>query len=202
MVETALKSGLISLNINPQYVTSLLLYIELLEKWNKVYNLTAIRERSQIVSKHIFDSLSILPHIQGHRLLDIGTGAGLPGLVLAIVQPNLHCVLLDSNAKKTRFLQQAIIALQLNNVDIVTNRIEQYVSSDLFNTITCRAYSNLQDFYQQAIHLCAPEGKLLAMKGEYPQDEIAKLQSQHILVQTVALHVPQLNAERHLVILN
>ena len=180
----------------------MLKYVKLLEKWNKAYNLTAIRDSAQILSKHIFDSLSILPYIKGHQILDIGTGAGLPGLILAIVQPNLHCILLDSNAKKTRFLYQAVIALQLNNVEIVTSRVEEYTPSNLFSTITCRAYTSLVDFYQQASHFCEPTGKLLAMKGEYPQAEIEALQSLNVNVQSIALKVPQLDAKRHLIIIN
>jgi len=198
-----LQQGLqtLHLSLSPVTQTQLLNYLQLLSKWNHVYNLTAIREIETMLAKHILDSLAVLPYLKGQRLLDVGTGAGVPGLVLAMAQPTWQWVLIDSNAKKLRFVQQAIMELEITNVEIVKTRIEDYSPVENFNTILCRAYSSLSEFYHQTARLCAIEGCLLAMKGTYPVTEMAELTTLPISIQTIALQVPQLMAERHLIIL-
>ncbi len=151
-------------------------YLYLLAKWNKTYNLSAIREPQEMVSKHLLDSLAILPWLQGRRIIDVGTGAGLPGIPLAIAQPDIHFVLLDSNGKKTRFLQEVKRQLKLDNVEIVQFRIENYRPQQGFDTVISRAFSSLQQMIQWTQHVLNQEGIWLAMKGRYPQTELAELQ--------------------------
>ncbi len=180
----------------------LLAYVELLARWNTAYNLTAIRDKQEMISRHLLDSLVLRPYIQAQRVLDVGSGAGLPGLVLAITQPDVQWVLLDSNGKKTRFMQQAVLELQLKNVTVVHKRVEQYQPDELFQQITSRAYSELRLFCQQTQHLRTPEGCLLAMKGVYPHEELAALADLGLKSEVVRLTVPFLTGERHLVTLS
>lgn len=177
----------------------LLAYVELLARWNQAYNLTAIRDKHEMISRHLLDSLVLWPHIQATKVLDVGSGAGLPGLVLAITQPEVQWVLLDSNGKKTRFMQQAVLELRLKNVTVVQHRVEHYQPESLFSQITARAYSELRLFYQQTQHLRAADGGLLAMKGVYPTEELATLADLPLKAEVVRLNVPFLTGERHLV---
>jgi len=147
-------------------------YLLLLDKWNKAYNLTAIRSLESMVTHHLFDSLAILPWIKGPRLLDVGTGAGLPGIPLALAMPSLQIVLLDSNGKKIRFLREVKRALQLTNVEIVQTRAETYHPSSKFDTVTSRAFSTLESFLHVTRQLLAETGIWLAMKGRYPDTEL------------------------------
>lgn len=147
-------------------------YLTLLNKWNKAYNLTAIRSLEGMVTHHIFDSLAILPWIKGPRLLDVGTGAGLPGIPLALAMPSLHVVLLDSNGKKIRFLREVKRTLELTNVEIVQSRAEAYHPTSSFDTVTSRAFSTLESFVHWTRHLRSEEGIWLAMKGRYPDTEL------------------------------
>jgi 16S rRNA (guanine527-N7)-methyltransferase len=174
-------------------------YVTELMNWNRVYNLTSVRKPTDIVTRHILDSLSVLPHLQGNRVLDIGTGAGLPGIPLAIACPERQFVLLDSSSKKLRFVQQTLGILGLDNVALADARVEDYRPDELFDTIICRAFSDLPDFYSHASHLCRPGGRLLAMKGVYPMTEIECLTDKSIIDDVIALKVPGLDAERHLV---
>jgi 16S rRNA (guanine527-N7)-methyltransferase len=174
-------------------------YVTELMNWNRVYNLTSVRKPTDIVTRHILDSLSVLPHLQGNRVLDIGTGAGLPGIPLAIACPERQFVLLDSSSKKLRFVQQTLGILGLDNVALADARVEDYRPDELFDTIICRAFSDLPDFYSHASHLCRPGGRLLAMKGVYPMTEIECLTDKTIIDEVIALKVPGLDAERHLV---
>ena len=169
-VHLLLNQGIsaLQLELSPTTQQQLIHYLELLVQWNQVYNLTAIREMTEMVPKHVLDSLAILPYLQGTTILDVGTGAGIPGLILALVSPQWHYVLIDKSAKKARFIQQAIIELNLTHVEVISTRIETFKPPYLFNTIISRAYSNLALFYQQTIALCANDGYLLAMKGNYP----------------------------------
>lgn len=150
-------------------------YLLLLDKWNKAYNLTAIRSLDSMVTHHLFDSLAILPWIKGPRLLDVGTGAGLPGIPLALAMPSLQVVLLDSNGKKIRFLREVKRALQLTNVEIVQTRAETYHPSSDFDTVTSRAFSTLESFLHVTRHLLAETGIWLAMKGRYPDTELTAI---------------------------
>ena len=176
-------------------------YVTELMNWNRVYNLTSVRKPTDIVTRHILDSLSILQHLQGERILDIGTGAGLPGIPLAIACPEREFVLLDSSSKKLRFVQQTLGILNLDNVTLVDSRVEEYQPDELFDTIICRAFSDLPDFYRYAARLCNDDGRMLAMKGVYPMTEVECLEDKSVIDDVVALKVPGLDAERHLVIM-
>lgn len=179
----------------------LLEYLRLLTKWNRAYNLTAIRDPWAMVTQHLLDSLAVLPHVpdkQKGRLLDVGSGAGLPGLVLAIAKPDLHCTLLDSNGKKTRFLTQAKIELKLLNVEVAQARAESYKTAQPFDCIISRAFGDLAELVGQTRHLLAPGGRWLAMKGALPEAELAALPA-GVHAHVHRLLVPSLNAERHLV---
>jgi 16S rRNA (guanine527-N7)-methyltransferase len=177
-------------------------YVTELMNWNRVYNLTSVRKPTDIVSRHILDSLTILPHLNGKRILDIGTGAGLPGIPLAIACPECDIVLLDSSSKKLRFVQQTLGILKLDNVTVEDCRVEEYQPETLFDTVICRAFSDLPDFYRYAARLCNEGGKMLAMKGVYPMTEVECLEDKSVIDEVVALKVPGLDAERHLVIMH
>jgi 16S rRNA (guanine527-N7)-methyltransferase len=200
-VDILLNQGLSELPVKLSSTTQqqLIHYLELLVQWNQVYNLTAIREITEMVPKHVLDSLAILPYLQGTTILDVGTGAGIPGLVLALACPQWHYTLIDKSAKKVRFIQQAIIELNLTHVEVISTRIEAFKPGYFFNSIISRAYSNLTLFYQQTIALCANDGCLLAMKGNYPASEISALAKNSVHLECFPLQVPQLMAQRHLV---
>ena len=174
-----LKKGLSQLgqSLSDLQQEKLLRYVELLDKWNKAYNLTAIRQPEQMVPRHLLDSLAVTPYIYGNQILDVGTGAGLPGIPLAIALPTKQFTLLDSNGKKTRFVQQVISELELSNVNVVHSRVEDYKPSVSFGTIISRAYSSIREMLQQTQHLAADGSKFFAMKGIYPQDELDDLPS-------------------------
>ncbi|MDP1996040.1 MAG: 16S rRNA (guanine(527)-N(7))-methyltransferase RsmG [Gallionella sp.] len=177
----------------------LLEYLALLHKWNKVYNLTAIRDPQQMVSNHLLDSLSVMPYLRAGRWLDVGCGAGLPGLVLAIAQPDWQFTLLDSNSKKTGFVQQAIIELELRNVSVHCVRVEEWQTEDKFDGIISRAFADLGDFLRSTRHLMAEQGRWAAMKG-VPQQELAGAPDGCQIERVIPLQVPGLHAARSLVI--
>ena len=181
--------------------TALLQYIELLQQWDKLYNLTAIQGLQKMVSHHLLDSLAVLPFINGRRIIDVGSGAGLPGIPLAIALPNHNFVLLDCNNKKTRFLTHVVNSLQLTNVTVVTERAEQYHPDACFDIVITRAYAKLKIMFEQTQHLCCPQGEFFAMKGVDPRDEITALPAAVCARQIHKLKVPQLNAQRCLVVL-
>ncbi len=179
-------------------------FLRLLAKWNRTYNLTAIREPEQMVTHHVLDALSVLPHLPpraGLRVLDVGSGPGVPGIPLALARPDAQFVLIDSSQKKTAFLQQAVIELGLANVEVVHERSEDYVPTAPFDVIISRAFADLAEFVAAAAQHLAPEGRLYAMKGELPTDEIARLPGGYRVVAKPALEVPGLGAVRHLVIM-
>ena len=192
-----LVSGLKSLNLSlsDDKIERLLAFIKLIEKWNKAYNLTAIRDREAMVRLHLLDSLAIVPFIEGNHVIDIGTGAGLPGIPLAIYLPEIEFTLLDSNAKKTRFVQQTIVELKLKNVSVCHNRVEQYHPEKSFDTVITRAFAGLSDIVELTAHLLGKDGVLLAMKGQAPV--IPKLESAKTTL--IPLSVPGIAAERCLV---
>ena len=194
----SLNQGLQTLNIDLSATEQILDYLKLLEQWNKVYNLTAVSNIEQMLPKHVFDSLSVLPYVRGTKVLDVGTGAGLPGLMLAIVRPDWKIVLLDSNAKKIRFVKQAIMELKITNAMAVCTRTENLPPEE-FNTVISRAYANLHKFYTQTIKFIGDNGCLLAMKGMYPEAEITTMEQLPINIKTIALQVPMLTADRHLI---
>jgi 16S rRNA (guanine527-N7)-methyltransferase len=193
---TLLESGLNTLNLpfKSEQIEQLLAFIKLIAKWNKAYNLTAVRNNEDMARLHILDSLAILPYIEGKRVIDIGTGAGLPGIPLAIFLPELEFVLLDSNAKKTRFVQQVILELKLKNVSVLHSRVEEYLPEQGFDTITTRAFASLPDIMKLTAHLRAANGVLLAMKGQIPEAELAQVNGT-----VIPIHVPDVEAERCLI---
>lgn len=178
---------------------SLLRYLELLTLWNKAYNLTAVRDPKEMITRHILDSLAIVDWVRGERLIDVGTGAGLPGIPLALAKPHLHVVLLDSKGKKACFLREVTRELALNNVEVVQSRVESYHPSVGFDTVVSRAFSEIQPMIDCTRHLLAPNGQWLAMKGRYPHPELAMIGLPY-RVETYA--VPGLEGERCCVIIN
>ena len=192
-----LVSGLEALNLplDEDKIEQLLAFIKLIEKWNKAYNLTAIRNMEDMVRLHLLDSLAIVPFIEGKRVIDIGTGAGLPGIPLAIYLPEIEFTLLDSNAKKTRFVQQAIVELKLKNVSVCHNRVEHYHPEKNFDVAVTRAFAGLSDIVEMTAHLLNKDGVLLAMKGQTP--DLPKLESAKTTL--IPVNVPGITAERCLV---
>jgi len=188
------------LAMSPESVARCAQYLRLIEKWNRVHNLTAVRETEQMVVLHLLDSLSLLPHLgSAHSLLDVGSGAGLPGIPVAIARPDLAVILLDSSRKKTVFLEQARAELALSNVTVRCERVEQWRPDATFDLVVSRAFAELGEFVDQARHLLAPGGRMIAMKGVYPFEEIAKIPPSHRVASVTELHVPHLDAKRHLV---
>ena len=188
----------------PQAPDKLAAFLALLAKWNRTYNLTAIREPEQMVTHHILDSLTVLPHlppVDSLHVLDVGSGGGVPGIPLAIARPSWRLVLLDASQKKGAFLRQAAIELGLANVQVVTVRVEDFAPSASFDVVIARAFSDLATFARAGARLLAPRGRLFAMKGAYPNDEIAQLPAHVRLVAAPALAVPGLDAARHLIVL-
>ncbi len=179
----------------------LLAYVALLQKWNKTFALTALRDPAKAVSHHLLDSLAVLPYVTQDSLLDVGSGGGQPGIPLAIARPDLAVTLLDSNSKKTAFLQQAVIELELKNVAVHCGRVEQYRPPEKFAGIVSRAFSELADFVTLSAALLAPEGRWLALKGVRPDDEIARLPESAAVDAVHRLAVPGVEGERHLVVL-
>jgi 16S rRNA (guanine527-N7)-methyltransferase len=198
-----LKDGLIALGLPLDRETQqrLLDYIALIEKWNKVYNLTAIREPEKMVSHHLLDSLAVAPHVHAKRLLDVGSGAGLPGIPLALADAELQVTLLDSNHKKAAFLNQAVIELRLKNVGVCSERVESWQAANKFDVIISRAFADMGEFVRMTRHLLAPGGIFAAMKGLHPYEEIEKLPPEFKVRQVLPLAIPGLEGARHLVLI-
>lgn len=201
-IEKKLQQGLqdMGLHLTGPMREKFLIFLKLLEKWNQAYNLTAVRDPEQMVSRHLLDSLTVLPYLQGARVLDIGTGAGLPGIPLALARPDLEFTLLDSNAKKTRFATQATHELGLKNIAIVQERVEKFHPETKFDTLIARAFASIPDMLASSRHLCAAKGRFLVMKGVFPQEELAAVVDGY-QAEVKALHIPGLDAARHVVIL-
>jgi 16S rRNA (guanine527-N7)-methyltransferase len=183
----------------PGTAESLVRLVDELEAGNAQFNLTAIRDRPGMLRKHILDSLSLQPHLRGERLADVGTGAGFPGMPLAIVNPQRHFSLIEAIAKKARFVFQTAERLGCDNVEVVRARAESYRPTLLYDTVVARALSSLADFVAYAGHLCAPDGRLLAMKGKRPDEEISAIPKSFRVVAVHRLKLPGLDDERHLV---
>ena len=188
------------LNLMPQAVDQLGALLQLLAKWNRVYNLTALPDETKWVSHHLLDSLSIVGILPSGRLLDVGSGGGFPGVPIAIADPDREVVLLDSSNKKTAFLRQVVAELSLSNVTVETSRVEDFRPADGFEVVVSRAFADLQTFVKSAGHLCNSAGRLLAMKGAYPERELACLPPASI-DKVVRLEVPLLDEQRHAVLL-
>lgn len=200
-LQIQLEQGIAALGLNlpSTAVPRLLDYQALLERWNATYNLTAVRDPAEMITRHVLDSLAILPYVQGARLADLGTGPGLPGVVLAIAAPGREIVLVDSNGKKVRFLREAIRALKLDGVRAEQARVEDVTGQ--FDCITARAFASLADMLGWGGHLLTPDGIWLAMKGKRPDDELAGIPAGFEVRATHELTVPGLPAERHLLVL-
>ncbi|MDC1527763.1 16S rRNA (guanine(527)-N(7))-methyltransferase RsmG [Gammaproteobacteria bacterium] len=196
-----LKTGLSSLDLDldNEKVEQLVQYLQLLDKWNKAYNLSGIKEVQRMVAYHLLDSLAIVPHIDGNIILDVGTGAGLPGIPLAICFPEKRFLLLDSNGKKTRFLFQVKMELGLDNVEVFHNRLETFQSQEQIDIVLCRAYATLAKVVSQCGHLMKADCRLLAMKGQFPEEEIVELPASFRFVKTNELNVPGVDGTRHLI---
>jgi 16S rRNA (guanine527-N7)-methyltransferase len=192
----------LGLQIPAEIQTKLTDYLALIAKWNRVHNLTAVRDGAKMVSVHALDSLAISPHVQAASVLDVGSGAGLPGIPLALLWPHARVVLLDSNHKKAAFLRQAAIELGLQNVEVVCERVELWQSAQKFELVISRAFSDLPEFLKLAGRLCAGQGVIAAMKGVYPDEELAQLPAAFKLRAAIPLKVPGLSAERHLILLS
>lgn len=194
-----LEAGLVQLSLDPALATPLLAYLALLARWNATYNLTAIRDPREMLSKHLLDSLAMQPFVRDiGTLADLGTGPGLPGIPLAIATPGLQVTLVESNGKKARFLREAVRQLKLANVQVAESRIEAFQPGTHFDAITARALATLPLILSLGGHLPGPDGRLLAMKGVLPEDEIAALPAGWRLAAAHPLRVPGLSAERHL----
>lgn len=196
-----LSDGLAKLNltISPEAQEKLLAYLALLEKWNKVYNLTGIHDPRQMVDYHLLDGLAVLPHLWSGRWLDVGCGAGLPGMILAIAKPDWTFVLLDSNSKKMGFVQQAVIQLGLKNVSVHCGRVEDYRPAELFDGIISRAFAELGEFVRLTAALAKSGAKWAALKG-HAEQELAGLPSTFEIQSCVPLKVPGVAAARSLVV--
>lgn len=195
-----------SVSLTENQIEKLLGYIREFEKWNKAYNLSAVRDIRQMVDRHLLDSLSVIPWFQETRrnidnVIDVGTGGGLPGIPLAIMFPNKKFTLLDSNGKKTRFLFQVKTLLKLDNVTVENRRVEEFIPTQKFNVVISRAFASLQDMTDGCIQMLAAGGVFVAMKGLFPQDELEPIASEIALLETHKLHVAATDGERHLLVL-
>lgn len=197
-VEEALRNGFETLQLKLP-LDGFMHYLKLLHKWNHAYNLTAVRDPITMVSRHLLDSLAIIPWLKGPRFIDVGTGAGLPGIPLALALPEMHITLIDSNGKKIRFLQEVCRALALKNVEVIQTRVENYHPPQGFDTVISRAFSELDQMVHWTEHLIAPEGIWLAMKGRYPENELQKLQYSS---RVESYHVMGIDGERCCVIID
>lgn len=188
----------LGLAISAQQDQQLQHYVELLQRWNKVYNLTAVRDPAQMLPVHLWDSLAVVPFVEEESCLDVGSGAGLPGIPLAIMRPTQQFTLLDTNGKKTRFMQQAALELGLTNLKVVQARVEAWQPEQMFAAIISRAFASLVDFVTVSANHLQAQGTLYAMKGRYPESEIAELPEGWQVAGSHQLSVPGLEAERHL----
>jgi 16S rRNA (guanine527-N7)-methyltransferase len=195
-----LAAGLAALDIalDEDAIGRLLDYVDLLVRWNGAFNLTAVRDPAEMVTRHLLDSLAILPHVGGRTLADLGSGAGLPGIPIAIATPEREVLLVDSNGKKARFLREAVRRLALAKTRVAESRVENVEGT--FDCVTARAFASLGDMLTWGGHLLATDGRWLALKGRFPDDELAGVPQAFEVEKTIELNVPGLDAERHLVI--
>lgn len=205
-----LVAGIKAMNIDmaEEKIARLLCYIDEFHKWNKAYNLSAIRDPGEMISRHLLDSLALVPFVENYRrqnhqlnILDVGTGGGLPGVPLAITFPDIPVTLLDSNGKKTRFLFQTALKLGLTNIQVENNRAEHFSPADKFAIVTSRAFASLADMAAVTRHLLAESGQYWAMKGQYPEAELKECEEQLQLLESHTLSIPESEGERHLLVL-
>jgi 16S rRNA (guanine527-N7)-methyltransferase len=197
-----MRDGLLSMGVDADadQIEALLRFLILLEKWSHAFNLTAIRDLEEMVPLHVLDSVSARPYLDGVSVLDAGTGAGLPGIPLAILEPDRHFLLLDSGGKKVRFVRHAVGELAIPNVTVVQARIEDYEPTVLFDTVICRAFSSLGKFVRGCGHFLESGGRLIAMKGRAPNDELAGLPAGWEVAEVASTAIPGLAVERHVVV--
>lgn len=188
-----------ALTLSPPAQQQLMHYLALLQKWNSAFNLTAITDPNEMVYLHLIDSLVISPFLHGKRMLDVGSGAGLPGIPLAIMHPEHHWIVLDKNGKKTRFMTQVIAELGLKNVEAAHSRCETFQPALGFDSIVSRAFGTIPMFTETTEHLLNPDGNWIAMKGKYPTEELAELPSRFLLQSVTRLEINGIDAERHVV---
>jgi 16S rRNA (guanine527-N7)-methyltransferase len=203
-VDLATGIATLGLALNATQRAALTAYLALLAKWNKTYNLTAIREPQRMITHHLLDALAVVPHLPatpGLRILDVGSGGGVPGIPLAIARPDAHVVMIDSNHKKATFLVQAAIELKLPNIESQAVRVEDFLPALPFDIVISRAFSDLGAFASVAARHLAPQGQMFAMKGVHPDEELASLSPQFTVLAKPSLAVPGLDAARHLVIM-
>lgn len=192
-----------TLQVTDEQRQQLVGFVALLDKWNKAYNLTSVRDPNEMMVRHIFDSIVVSPHLEGERFIDVGTGPGLPGIPLAIMNPDKTFFLLDSLGKRIRFIKQALHELKISNVTPVQSRVEAFQPQEKFDAVLSRAFASMTDMVNWCHHLPKPEtGTFLALKGQMPQDEIAQLPDWCSVTEIKSLAVPELDGERHLVILS
>lgn len=173
-------------------------FVEMLNKWNKAYNLTAVRDPEQMLIRHIMDSLTVSPYLEGERFIDVGTGPGLPGIPLAIMNPDKQFVLLDSLGKRIRFQKQVQFELKISNITSVESRVETYDPDIKFDGVLSRAFASIQDMLSWCQHLSTEKGTFYALKGQLNQQELQQIPAGFSLVETIVLHVPRLDEQRHL----
>ncbi len=191
-----------NLTVTDKQISQLVGYVKLLDKWNHAYNLTSVRDPNDMLVRHILDSIVISPFLQGRRMIDVGTGPGLPGIPLAIINPDIQFYLLDSLGKRVRFLKQVIHELGIGNVETVQSRVEQFIPDEKFDVVLSRAFASMTDMVTWCKHLPKEKnGLFYALKGQFPEDEIAQLPDWCNVIEIKALHVPELEGDRHLVIL-
>ena len=190
-----------NIQVSEQQKDQLIELVNLLNKWNKAYNLTSVRDPQEMLVKHILDSLVVSPYLQGDRFIDVGTGPGLPGLPLAIINPDKQFVLLDSLGKRVSFIRNAVLKLRLTNVTPVLSRVEEYQPEEKFDGVLSRAFASLKDMTEWCHHLLSSDGLFYALKGIYHQEEVQNLNDIFTVEKVVSLNVPKLVGERHLVLL-
>ncbi|OIN13912.1 16S rRNA (guanine(527)-N(7))-methyltransferase RsmG [Oceanisphaera psychrotolerans] len=193
--------GKTELSVTPEQTDKLLALVALLDKWNKAFNLTSVRDPEAMLGRHIVDSLVVSPYLQGRRFIDVGTGPGLPGLPLAIINPDKQFVLLDSLGKRIRFIRMVVHQLGLTNVEAVQSRVEAFQPEQKFDGVLSRAFASLDDMVSWCAHLPAPEGRFLALKGQYPEQELQSLPAHLALDRVYPLTVPEQEGDRHLVVI-
>lgn len=200
----SLEAGMkaMAIDYSPEQRDQLLAYLQLLITWNRAYNLTAIRDPGAMVKLHLLDSLAMLPHLSGEILIDVGTGAGLPGIPLAIMCPDRHFTLLDSNGKKTRFLFQARCDLGLTNLVEIQSRVELHKPAAPYDAVLSRAFTSVADMVDKCSHLLSTEGLFLAMKGKFPQSELSEVGKGYKVDASHTLQVPGVDGERHLIVIS
>ena len=188
-----------NITVDDEQRRKLINFVLLIHKWNKAYNLTSVRDPQQMLIKHIVDSIVVAPYLTQSQYIDVGTGPGLPGIPLAIMCPDKHFILLDSLGKRVRFMKQVAYELKLNNIQAVQSRVEEFVPAVKIDGVISRAFASLKDMLHWCQHLVDSQGVFLALKGQFPNDELAEMGEQFSLVETIKLNVPDLVGERHII---